>query len=345
MKILFIINSLKSKSGIERVASLLANLFYNELKYEVIIVNRDTQLSEVAFPFHNEIKVIKLKGNIISFYKQLRNVINNEEPDRIIIHNMGKLSILCSILPKKNKELLSLEHVSFISRSMYLKLISKLFYKLIDKVVVLTQNDLKNYSGRNVYNISNISPYSISNKSYSSNSKKVIAVGRLNYQKNFEDLILAWSKIPRDIISKWRLEIWGEGEEYDNLLRLIKELNIKNIYLKGMANNMEDIYLSSSFLVMSSLFEGLPMVLIEAQSFGLPIVSFDCPYGPSEVITHDKDGFIIPLRDIDSLASSIQRLISSKDKRISFSDEAKKSALRYTKENILNQWKSLLEHK
>ena len=268
MKILFVINSLKCKSGMERVAVLLANLFQEKLNYEIVIVNRDTSDSDVAFPLLDKVKVIKADGNIISFYNKLRNIINIEEPDRIIIHNMGKLSMLCSILPKKNIELLSIEHVSFVSRNLHLKVLSKLFYALIDKVVVLTKSDLKNYSGKKVFNISNISPYPISSRVYSINSKKIIAVGRLDYQKNFGDLILAWNKIPKDVISEWTLEIWGEGDEYDNLLHLINKLDIKNIHLKGTANNMEDVYLSSSFLVMSSLFEGLPMVLIEAQSFG-----------------------------------------------------------------------------
>ncbi len=345
MKILFVINSLKCKSGMERVAVLLANLFQEKLNYEIVIVNRDTSDSDVAFPLLDKVKVIKADGNIISFYNKIRNIINIEEPDRIIIHNMGKLSMLCSILPKKNIELLSIEHVSFVSRNLYLKVLSKLFYALIDKVVVLTKNDLKNYSGKKVFKISNISPYPISSRVYSINSKKIIAVGRLDYQKNFGDLILAWNKIPKDVISEWTLEIWGDGDEYDNLLYLINKLDIKNIHLKGTSNNMEDIYLSSSFLVMSSIFEGLPMVLIEAQSFGLPIISFDCPYGPSEVVTHDKDGFLISLGDVDGLALAIKELILDRDKRISFSINARKSAIRYSQEHILSKWKNLLENK
>ena len=345
MKILFVINSLKCKSGMERVAVLLANLFQEKLNYEIVIVNRDTSDSDVAFPLLDKVKVIKADGNIISFYNKIRNIINIEEPDRIIIHNMGKLSMLCSILPKKNIELLSIEHVSFVSRNLYLKVLSKLFYALIDKVVVLTKNDLKNYSGKKVFKISNISPYPISSRVYSINSKKIIAVGRLDYQKNFGDLILAWNKIPKDVISEWTLEIWGDGDEYDNLLYLINKLDIKNIHLKGTSNNMEDIYLSSSFLVMSSIFEGLPMVLIEAQSFGLPIISFDCPYGPSEVVTHDKDGFLISLGEVDGLALAIKELILDRDKRISFSINARKSAIRYSQEHILSKWKNLLENK
>ena len=141
------------------------------------------------------------------------------------------------------------------------------------------------------------------------------------------------------------MEIWGDGDEYDNLLYLINKLDIKNIHLKGTSNNMEDIYLSSSFLVMSSIFEGLPMVLIEAQSFGLPIISFDCPYGPSEVVTHDKDGFLISLGDVDGLALAIKELILDRDKRISFSINARKSAIRYSQEHILSKWKNLLENK
>ncbi|WP_204638277.1 glycosyltransferase family 4 protein [Haemophilus haemolyticus] len=329
----------------ERVAVLLANLFQEKLNYEIVIVNRDTSDSDVAFPLLDKVKVIKADGNIISFYNKIRNIINIEEPDRIIIHNMGKLSMLCSILPKKNIELLSIEHVSFVSRNLYLKVLSKLFYTLIDKVVVLTKNDLKNYSGKKVFKISNISPYPISSRVYSINSKKIIAVGRLDYQKNFGDLILAWNKIPKDVISEWTLEIWGDGDEYDNLLYLINKLDIKNIHLKGTSNNMEDIYLSSSFLVMSSIFEGLPMVLIEAQSFGLPIISFDCPYGPSEVVTHDKDGFLISLGDVDGLALAIKELILDRDKRISFSINARKSAIRYSQEHILSKWKNLLENK
>ena len=118
MKILFVINSLKCKSGMERVAVLLANLFQEKLNYEIVIVNRDTSDSDVAFPLLDKVKVIKADGNIISFYNKIRNIINIEEPDRIIIHNMGKLSMLCSILPKKNIELLSIEHVSFVSRNL-----------------------------------------------------------------------------------------------------------------------------------------------------------------------------------------------------------------------------------
>ena len=106
---------------------------------------------------------------------------------------------------------------------------------------------------------------------------------------------------------------------------------------------MEHVYKNASFYVMSSRYEGLPMVLIEAQTFALPIVSFNCPYGPKEIITNDEDGILVENGNIEQLATSIESLIISESKRISMSKNAIESAKRFSIKNIITEWRRLLK--
>ncbi|VDA79070.1 GalNAc-alpha-(1-_4)-GalNAc-alpha-(1-_3)-diNAcBac-PP-undecaprenol alpha-1,4-N-acetyl-D-galactosaminyltransferase [Klebsiella pneumoniae] len=116
----------------------------------------------------------------------------------------------------------------------------------------------------------------------------VLAVGRLTYQKNFEALIQIWANLPEHIRSAWELHIAGDGENKDTLRKLISELNVtSSVKLLGNVSNIKTEYLTASVLCMTSRYEGLPMVLIEAKDFAIPVISFDCPTGPAEIITDD----------------------------------------------------------
>lgn len=338
-KVFFIINSMSNKSGTERVVSVLANLFTSKLGHQVTILNRDTDKNRAAYSLSDDVVVNSLEGNYFDFFRKLQANIREYKPDFIIIHNMGKLSLLCSLLNKYNAKLISLEHVAFCSRPNWMRFISRILYHRIDQVITLTKNDSVQYKSwfSNVSIIHNISPFSID---YSINSRKnkIISVGRLVYQKNFQALIMAWEKIQYDSLD-WDLEIYGCGEDKDTLINLIQNKNIKKVYLKGQVENIQDIYKDASFFVMSSRYEGLPMVLLEAQSFGLPIISFDCPEGPSEVIEHNKNGFLVKNQDIDDLANAILELIHNSELRSRFEQQAFIDSKRFQQENILQQWK------
>lgn len=346
MKILFVIRSLKNRAGSERVACLLANLFITKLGYDVSIINTESEKDDVAYELNEQVKVYKFSKGMIDFYVNLKKVINLENPNFVIVHNMGKLSLLCSLLKinRPDFQLFSLEHVSFSSRHYLIRLMSKIMYKNIDRVITLTNTDatcFKKFCSK-VNVVRNISPYKITNLRNKLDNYNIIAIGRLSTQKNFIALLRAWKKAYIHIPA-WQLSIYGKGEKHDELISFIAQNGLERVSLYEETENIESVYNNASFLVMSSLYEGLPMVLIESQSFGIPIISFDCPYGPSEIITNEKDGILVKNQDIDKLSEMIIYLASNSRVREYYSINALKSAERFSDNIILQEWKDLFE--
>ncbi|MBV6528617.1 glycosyltransferase, partial [Ursidibacter maritimus] len=268
--------------------------------------------------------------------------ILHEPPDVVIVHNMGKLSLLCSLL-RTTAKLISLEHVSFSIRPRYIRFLSKILYRRFNTIISLSAQDANEYAlwHNNVAHINNVSPFKINDKAYDITNRNIIAIGRLTEQKNFQHLLYAWEKCYSQL-NEWTLNIYGTGEDRDNLSNLILERKIRSVNLKGEVKNLEDIYKNSAFIVMSSKYEGLPMVLIEAQSIGLPIVSYDCPTGPSEIIKHDKDGLLVENQNIDELAKAILYLATNHTKRLNMSNNALSAAERFSSKTILMHWEKIL---
>ncbi|MCT6876066.1 glycosyltransferase family 4 protein [Frischella perrara] len=339
-KIIFIVNSLKHRSGVERVVSLLAN----ELSqyYAIEIINRNTSFNQCAYPLNGNVKVKVISGKLPTFFFSVKKYLSMIKPDVIIIHNMGKLSLLMSLLPRRYN-LWSYEHVSRVSRPKWINWLGKNLYKRFDKIITLTYEDKIEYEklAFNIDVVFNPSPYELVDN-YNVVSKSIIAAGRLTHQKGFDLLIRAWDLIANKY-PDWRLDIYGEGIDKQKLKDQIDIANINNIHLLGSSNDMEHVYKNASFYVMSSRYEGLPMVLIEAQTFALPIVSFNCPYGPKEIITNDEDGILVENGNIEQLATSIESLIISESKRISMSKNAIESAKRFSIKNIITEWRRLLK--
>lgn len=337
MKILFVINSLKSRSGSERVAIELANKLSNMKDYEITLLNRESTKHDVAYPLVEKVNVIRLTGNILKFYKKLKMYTSAHTYDVVIVHNMGKLSLLCTFLPKL-KKLVTLEHVSLISRPRIVQLLSNFFYKRISQVITLTQNDKEQFDKfhSNVIVIPNFSPFPIIPVPQNA-SKQIITIGRLTDQKNHIHLLQAWEKIYQTI-PDWKLNIYGEGEQEVVLQKYISEHSLKNVSLKGVTSNVKEVYEQSSFFVMSSKYEGLPMVLIEAQSFGLPIVSYNCPFGPSDIIRNHENGLLIQDQNINELALAILQVASSPVLLEQFRKESWSNAQKYQPDQILKIW-------
>lgn len=337
MKILFLINSLKNKSGSERVAIELANKIGALDDFKVTLLSRDTDKADAAYPISDHVSVIALKGNLYDFYKKLRKHLAENHYDNVVVHNMGKLSLLCTFIPEI-KKLITLEHVSFISRPKKIQFLSKLFYKTIDQVITLTQNDKAQFDQfhSNVLVIPNFSPFPIS-ATRNNDSKQIVTIGRLTDQKNYIHLLKAWKEI-YNLIPDWKLNIYGEGEHLQLLTDYIKQNSLQNVLLKGVTSNIQKVYEQSAFFVMSSKYEGLPMVLIEAQSFGLPIVSYNCPYGPSDVISSNENGLLVEDQNVQKLADAILKLALSPDLLQKFSQNSLLNAANYQPEQILQMW-------
>lgn len=214
-----------------------------------------------------------------------------------------------------------------------------------DSVVGLTVDDLHNNwkDRKNFLAIPNFVTFRNSDRRSSLNSKKVIAAGRLAAEKNFSSLIRAFRTVA-DRHPDWTLEIYGDGCERAALQRLTEGLNLtKNVYLRGVTPHIQEKMLEASVFALSSAFEGFGLVIIEAMSCGLPVVSYDCPCGPKNIITDGADGFLVPPGDEWMLAERICRLIENPKQRAEMGAAALVKSQNYGTDKIIPMWLQLFD--
>lgn len=170
--------------------------------------------------------------------------------------------------------------------------------------------------------------------------KNVLAVGRLDKVKGFDLLIKSW-KLICDDIGEWRLRIIGSGQEEYNLKRICEELDVRNIEFIPQQLDVKQYYVDSSIYVMSSIEEGMPMVVIEAMECGLPIVAFD-NVGAKFLVKHGKNGLVCRTGDIATLSKNLKKLMDDFDLRLEFGKTSKEYAKKFHIENISPKWESIL---
>ena len=156
-------------------------------------------------------------------------------------------------------------------------------------------------------------------------------------------LLKAWSIVEKQI-SDWRLDVYGDGDRtpYEQLIDDLK-INRKSCQLHGRTDDVEKEYCNSSIFVLSSRFEGFGMVLTEAMACGLPVVSFDCPWGPRSIITDGEDGLLVENGNVEALASSLSKLMSDEILRQSISKAGLKNVRRFSIDYVADQWRRLFE--
>ena len=214
-----------------------------------------------------------------------------------------------------------------------------------DSFVVLTDEDKKYWGDIPAITVIPNAALPMSLKS-DCMSRRVIAVGRLDYQKGFDRLISAWELVKRNPASAgWRLDIFGQGEWREMLDAMIAEKGLRDsAKINVPVANIECEYARSSVIAMTSNYEGFGMVLAEAMSCGVPAVSFDCKCGPSDIITDGADGFLVRNGDIRAFADALLRLMVDDDLRRRMGEAATAVTARYSEDRVMGQWLSLFSH-
>lgn len=374
MKIVYTIAGFYRPAGMERILADKAN-FLAERGHELIIVTTDQKSRPDVFPLHGSIrredlgidyednngglflkKIVHYPFKKIRHKKRLQALLDKERPDITVSMFCGDEGFLPS-LPHTGKTVLEV-HFSRFKRLQYgrsgLWALADRYrnaqdgkvVRRFDRFVALTQEDMGYWgnpsNGRVIPNFIGAVP------SHPSllNNPVVLAVGRFCYQKAFDRLLTAWAIVLRQLPADtpWRLLLAGDGELRGELEEEISRLGIeKYVQTGGPYSDMEPIYREASILALSSRYEGLPMVLLEAQAYGLPIVSFDCKCGPRDVITDGEDGLLVPEGDVKALAEGLVKLIVNPELRESMGRKARENAARWDKETIMQQWLTLFE--
>ena len=172
-------------------------------------------------------------------------------------------------------------------------------------------------------------------------NKKVISVGRLTEQKGYNFLIEAWTII-KNKKPDWTLEIYGEGDLYNELFQQIKDSNLENhVFLKGRTNQVQEKIIESSIFALSSKYEGFPMVLLESMACGVPVVSFDCETGPAEIIENNDCGILVENRNVLKLAEALLTMMDDNELRKKRGEVAKVKSAIFSRRKIMDLWMDL----
>ena len=375
MKIVYVIDSLASKGGAERIIINKMDYLTKERGYDIhIITCYQSKDTPNAYPISNNIKQIFLGIPFYSQYKyhypfrlyvkyslnrkliqELTNTIQEVNPDILIGLSYFKADVVSGIKCKAKKIIEVHEPRPFtlsdygLNRGRlskwYMKHYRNKYFKKVEKqadvIVTLTQGDAYEWrEAKQIQVIPNFSNLSVE-KISDCTAKRVLAVGRLEWVKGYDRLINAW-KIVSDKHPDWHLDIFGTGTMEQNLKQQQLALGLEDkMTIHPATSTINKEYSKSSILALTSHFEGLSLVLLEAMQTGVPCVAFNCPYGPCAIIDDGENGFLVPDGDIMMFANKISELIENRDLIRRFSKAALEKSNHFSVEVIMRQWKDL----
>jgi GalNAc-alpha-(1->4)-GalNAc-alpha-(1->3)-diNAcBac-PP-undecaprenol alpha-1,4-N-acetyl-D-galactosaminyltransferase len=350
-----------SAGGAERILTLLANELCKK-GWSVTLLTLDSGAEPVFFKLHSDIKHEPLslmreqggwwKAVKVHFLRPwvLRRAIRRSRPDAVIAFiDMTNILTLIATIGLKLPVIIS-ERVNpaFSMMGIPCFLLRQWIYKWSACLVVQTR-DVLSYFSSSIQKNSRIIPNPVVVSNYSdpdwraeTSSQTLLATGRLGKQKGFDLLLKAFLPVSKKF-PDWMLEIWGEGEQRENLKNLRDELGLaERVQFLGLTKEISKTMSRADIFVLSSRYEGFPNVLGEAMACGLPVVSFDCPYGPSEMIQDGVNGLLVSPENIQELSSALERLMSSVELQNSLGEQARKITQRYSLNQIVTLWEELI---
>jgi glycosyltransferase involved in cell wall biosynthesis len=366
-----------SSGGTEKMLSEKASYLVDVFGYDVTIISC-TQIAGQAntFPLSQNVKQINLA---IPYYRQyhygypkrllvkwetnqalkklLTKTIHQIDPDIVIGVARFAADIVTTIKCRAKKIIECHEARPFIMADMEgnRALVSRLYTNLImkkryfrmierhaDVVVTLTEGDSHLWKkARHLEVIPNFSTMAVSRMADYKN-KRVIAVGRLSAEKGYDRLLKIWKRVSPQH-QDWSLEFFGDGKLHHMLTNMIHDLQLLNVTINPPTPHISEEYSKSAICVMTSHFEGFPLVLLEAIRHGLPCIAFDCPFGPASIIKDGICGYLIEENSIEQYAQKLSLLMDREDIWKSLSEGAIKRNADFSVETVMNRWRQLFE--
>lgn len=376
-KIMYLLDSLAEPGGVERVLTDKMNYLVSN-GFEITVVTYQQGNHPIIFPLHPNVKHIDTSTPFYTIYKYnrirrifkltqikkqfrrvLQKIINAEKPDVIIITTYGiptcgivtKLDTKAKLIVEAHAPKSMTIEGNIHSKNRIRRFIDIVYneyqcrkVKQFDLLVLLTESSYHDWKSIAKKHIVIPNPVTYFPESISHNTtplKRIIAAGRLHPQKGYDRLIEAYAMISNQC-PEWHVDIFGIGDEKQYLIDLIKYKKMQNkIFIHPATPKIYEEYSRSDFFVLSSRFEGLPLVLIEAMSSGLPCLSFRCKYGPEDIIEDGKNGILVEDGNIQQLAEKILWMCNHEKERNIMGIQARKTSEKYKKENIMPKWINL----
>ncbi len=371
MKLIYVVRSLHPVGGIERTLTDKANWLVSH-GHEVLFVMYKQGGDKVAFHLDSRVQLVDLKCSIYSLFKyplytrlfkyfslsrmfqeRFREVINDFKPDTISVAIPNAEEFVWEVVRvARNMRVVIESHVAYEYLSYGRSKTDFFLYffhspsKAIlnsNALIVLTKSDADTWKRKGVQEVlvvpNPVSFYVDNVDNVEKDEKRIISVGRLVSQKRFDRLIDAFALIANHYPG-WHIDIFGEGN-----LRPVLEQQVMEKKLLGRINihdytfDVMSEYLRSQFMVLSSDYEGFGLVIVEAMACGLPVISTDCPHGPSEIIDNGVTGWLTRL-DVKGLADRMEWMITHQEERQMMGVKAHEAVAAYRKEVIMKKWES-----
>lgn len=364
MNIIYFVPNITIAGGILRIVSDKMNYLAEKLDGQLFLAYYGNGQEKPIYSLHPSIQLVPIdidwEGG---FWKKVINALRNISVIRHIFKRYkidiavnANAPLLIWILPFIHRKISIIHefHFSYEGQLMVdeevfktrmkkslIQRLRKYCLMRFDNVIALTESDKKKWKLQNILVIPNFSNIQ-QHEEGSRENKVAISAGRLELVKGYDRLISAWAIVAQKY-PDYQLEIWGDGSLRSSLQQQIDALHLSSIiHLKGMSHNMGEVYARSSFFIMSSLYEGFPLVLVEAMNCGLPCISFNIT-GANSIIENEMNGFLVQDNDIDALADACIRLISNKRLLEDMGKQACLSSERFSKSKIMQKWLDLFE--
>lgn len=368
MRILYVFRSLAVMGGIERVMVEKMNLLASMYGYEIYVLTTDQNSHPVPYQLSEEIyledldiqihhqyryrsfkRLLVLNRLLCLFYHRLSEKLQTIQPNVIVCTTANYIDINLLAIIKGNIPMVVESH-SICCQTIRKKGIMGKFAELMYRrglsksqmIVALTENDASEW--RKIHSCVKVIPNVVHlNKGILSSldQKRVMWVGRFDYQKRPMEMIEIWRMVYPQF-PEWSLYFYGEGVLRQQLESTARLLDM-NIHICHSTDRIFDFYRASSILVSTSLFEPFGLVIPEAMSCGLPIVAYNCPYGPADIISDGKNGYLIDYDNIDNYVNKLSLLMRNLDLRIKMGKDGYVSSKRYEVNQIMPLWRALFE--
>jgi len=356
--IIFITQYLVSMGGVVRVITNWSNYFIKSREVENVSIkegkpyfdlDEKVKFTIVNFKFRYKLfKLIDIVPNTIKMYKFLKqredtNIVFNKSLYIEPVYILRKLGLF------KNINLIYMHHggssgfrTFFLSRKGTAHRV-KMIFETFDKVICLF-DDEDNYPSQvkteKLHFIENPLSFKLSDVTFEQKENVVLSLGRVTKAKGIDTLIYAWDKI-KDDVKNWKLQIVGDGEDKEEFINLVKELDIQNIEFVGGTTDIKPLYEKAKIFVIPSIAEGMPMTIMEAMACKSCVISSKTT-GGKKLVDDNKTGLLFDIGDKDELSKQIIDLIEDKEKREKLANNAFNYVRRYEIENIAKKWDRVL---